>query len=37
LAKLTKKDKKIREREIKQIEKESKQEKPMSMEELSKK
>jgi len=37
LANLTKKDKKIREKEIKQVEKESKQEKPLTMEELSKK
>lgn len=37
LKKLTKKEKKIREREIKAKEKEGKKEKPLSMEELSKK
>jgi large subunit ribosomal protein L32 len=37
LADLTKKDKKIREKEIKQAEKESNKDKPMTMEELSKK
>lgn len=37
LGELTKKDKKIREKEIKQAEKESKHEKPMTMEGLSKK
>ena len=37
LASLTKKDKKIREREMKKVEKETKQESPMTMEELSKK
>ena len=37
LANLTKKDKKLREREIKAVEKETKQEKPLTMEELSKK
>ena len=37
LAELTKKDKKIKEKEIKEAEKESKQEAPLTMEELSKK
>lgn len=37
LASLTKKDKKIREKEIKTAEKETKQEKPMTMEGLSQK
>lgn len=37
LGKLTKKEKKIREKEIKNTEKEQKSEKPISMEELSKK
>ena len=37
LVKLTKKEKKIREKEIKAAEKEQKQEKPLTMEELSKK
>jgi large subunit ribosomal protein L32 len=40
LSELTKKDKKIREKEIKQVEKESnqdKQEKPLTMEDMSKK
>ena len=37
LASLTKKEKKIKEREIKEAEKESKDEKPMTMEEMSKK
>lgn len=37
LAELTKKEKKIREKEIKAVEKETKQEKPMTMEDLSKK
>ena len=37
LADLTKKDKKIREKEIKQAEKETEQEKPLTMEDLSKK
>ena len=37
LAELTKKEKKTREKEIKQVEKEQKKESPMTMEELSKK
>ena len=37
LAELTKKEKKAREKEIKQVEKDQKKESPMSMEELSKK
>ena len=37
LADLTKKEKKHREKEMKEIEKESKQEKPLTVEELSKK
>jgi large subunit ribosomal protein L32 len=37
LAELTKKEKKAREKEIKQAEKENKKESPLSMEELSKK
>ena len=37
LAKLTKKDKKIREKEIKQVEKDQKKENPLTMDELSKK
>lgn len=37
LADLTKKEKKAREKEIKQVEKEQKKESPMTMEELSKK
>ena len=37
LANLTKKDKKIREKEIKQAEKDQKKENPLTMEELSKK
>ena len=37
LGELTKKDKKVREKEIKQVEKESKQEKPMTIEGLSQK
>ena len=37
LAHLTKKDKKAREKEMKEAEKESKQEKPLTMEDLSKK
>lgn len=37
LAKLTKKEKKIKEKELQQAEKETKQEKPLAMEDLSKK
>jgi large subunit ribosomal protein L32 len=37
LASLTKKDKKIREREIKDVEKNKKEESPLTMEEMSKK
>jgi len=37
LAKLTKKDKKIRENQIKAVEKETKEEKPLTVENLSKK
>jgi large subunit ribosomal protein L32 len=37
LANLTRKDKKLKEKEIKNAEKESKQEKPLTMEELSQK
>jgi ribosomal protein L32 len=37
LSELTKKDKKIREKEIKAVEKETKEEKPLTMEDMSKK
>jgi len=37
MASLTKKDKKLREKEIKSAEKESKQDKPLTMEDMSKK
>ena len=37
MASLTKKDKKIREREMKEVEKDTKEDKPLAMEDLSKK